>query len=404
MLNMTYEYKLEPTLSQAQAFDHWLEVCCKVWNYALRERKDWYNSRSCAINACSMKAEYIIPADAPRPNFAVQCKSLTTARQGNSELKTVHSQVLQQVLKQLEKAFTSMWESGFGFPRFKKKGRMRSFLFPTPNKTVVVGNKINLPSIGLVKFRDSRPIPDGFAVKQIRIVKRASGYFAMLSLSLDVFIPSAMPHGHALGIDLGLEKFLATSDNELVARPKFFLDAQRKLKSLQKVVSRKRIGSKNWQKAQKKVARYHQHISDSRKDFHFKTAHHLCNQAGMIFAEDLNVKAMSRGMLCKHTLDAGFGQFLSILEYMCFKEDIFFLKVDKNGTSQTCPQCQTHTGKKPLSLRIHQCPECGYEVDRDVAAAQVVVQRGLAAVGHTVKMLSEGKATRLPVMKESHAL
>ena len=109
---MTYEYKLEPTPSQAQTFDHWLEVCRKVWNYALRERKDWYNSRSCLINACSLKTEYIIPADAPRPNFAVQCKSLTTARQNNPELKSVHSQVLQQVLKQLEKAFTSMWESG----------------------------------------------------------------------------------------------------------------------------------------------------------------------------------------------------------------------------------------------------------------------------------------------------
>jgi putative transposase len=404
MLNMTYEYKLEPTPSQAQTFDHWLEVCRKAWNYALRERKDWYNSRSCAINACSLKAEYVIPADVPRPNFAVQCKSLTTARQNNSELQSVHSQVLQQVLKQIEKAFTSMWESGFGFPRFKKQGRMRSFLFPTPNKTVVVGNKINLPSIGLVKFRESRPIPDGFVVKQIRVVKRASGYFVMLALALDVNIPDSMPHGHPLGIDLGLEKFLATSDNELVARPKFFVDAQRKLKSLQKVASRKRIGSKNWQKAQRKVARYHQHISDSRKDFHFKTAHHLCNQAGMIFAEDLNVKAMSKGMLCKHTLDAGFGQFLSILEYVCFKEDVFFLKVDKNGTSQTCPQCQTHTGKKPLGLRVHSCPECGYEVDRDVAAAQVVVQRGLAAVGHTVKMLSEGKVTRLPMMKESPSL
>jgi putative transposase len=146
MLNMTYEYKLEPTPQQAQTFNQWLEVCRKVWNYALRERKDWYNSRSSVINACSLKSEYT--ADTSRPNFAVQCKSLTTARQNSPELKFVHSQVLQQVLKQLEKAFTAMWESGFGFPRFKKQGRMKSFLFPAPNKTVVVGNKINLPSIG----------------------------------------------------------------------------------------------------------------------------------------------------------------------------------------------------------------------------------------------------------------
>jgi putative transposase len=233
-------------------------------------------------------------------------------------------------------------------------------------------------------------------VKQIRIVKRASGFFAMLVLQCDVEIPKATPHGHALGIDLGLEKFLATSDYDLVPRPRFFVDAQGKLKSLQQELKHKKPGSKNWRKTQQKVARHHQHISDSRKDFHFKTAHHLCDRAGMIFAEDLNLKAMSRGMLCKHTLDAGFGQFLSILEYVCFKRGVAFLKVDPNGTSQTCPNCQTHTGKKPLSLRVHSCPECGYETDRDVAAAQVVAQRGLAAVGLTVKMLSEGKAIRLP--------
>jgi len=273
---------------------------------------------------------------------------------------------------------------------------MRSFLFPTPKKQTVIGNHIHLPIIGKVKFRQSRPVPDGFVVKQIRVVKRASGYFAMLVLQCDVEIPNAKPHGHALGIDLGLEKFLATSDYELVPRPRFFVDAQRKLKLLQKKLKHQKLGSNNWRKAQQKVARHHQHISDSRKDFHFKTAHQLCDQAGMIFAEDLNLIAMSRGMLCKHTLDAGFGQFLSILEYVCFKRGVAFLKVDANGTSQICPNCQTHTGKKPLSLRIHSCAECGYETDRDVAAAQVVAQRGLAAVGLTVKMLSEGKVTRLP--------
>ena len=166
-------------------------------------------------------------------------------------------------------------------------------------------------------------------------------------------------------------------------------------------VSRKKLGSNNWRKAQAKVSRLHEHISNTRKDFHFKIAHHLCNSAGMIFAEDLNLKAMSRGMLCKHTLDAGFGQFLNILEWVCSKRDVFFAKVDANFTSQTCPNCQTHTGKKDLSERVHSCPHCGYQTDRDVAAAQVVMQRGLVAVGHTVLMLSEGKVVGLPMKKES---
>lgn len=101
----------------------------------------------------------------------------------------------------------------------------------------------------------------------------------------------------------------------------------------QQRVSSKLKGSNNWRKAQAKVAKFHEYISNSRKDFHFKTAHYLCNQACMIFAEDLNLKAMSKGMLCKHTLDASFGQFLSILEWVCFKRDVLFLKVDANFTS-----------------------------------------------------------------------
>jgi putative transposase len=100
---------------------------------------------------------------------------------------------------------------------------------------------------------------------------------------------------------------------------------------------------------------------------------------------------MSAGMLCKHTLDAGFGQFLNILSHVCFKRGVYFAKVDANGTSQTCPNCGVVTGKKDLSQRVHKCPECGYETNRDVAAAQVVMQRGTTSVGQIEKKLGEGK-------------
>ena len=105
----------------------------------------------------------------------------------------------------------------------------------------------------------------------------------------------------------------------------------------------------------------------------------------MIFAEDLNLKAMSSGMLCKHTLDAGFGQFLNILDFVCWKRGVYFERVDPDLTSQTCPKCQTVTGKKELMTRVHSCRSCGYTTDRDVAAAQIVAQRGVVAVGRTVQ-------------------
>ena len=401
MLTLTYEYQIRPNRQQEEQMFFYLETCRKVYNYALAERKAWINSRSCAVNACSIRHEYIMSADAPKPSYHWQCKSLAAAKKDIPELASPHTHVLQQALRTLEASFVAMWERGHGFPRFKKSGRMRSFLFPQMGVNPVQGNKLKLPKIGTVKMRLSRPIPEGFELKQVRIVKKASGWFAMLCLQLGVSVPDAMPHGHSLGIDLGLLSFLATSDNETIARPKFFVDAQRKLKLLQKRVSSKIKGSNNWRKAQAKVSLLHEHISNTRIDFHFKTAHHLCNSAGMIFAEDLNLKAMSRGMLCKHTLDAGFGQFLNILKWVCSKRDVFFAKVDANFTSQTCPNCQTHTGKKDLNERVHSCPHCGYKTDRDVAAAQIVMQRGIVAVGHTVLKLSEGKDISLPMKKES---
>ncbi|GBF82049.1 zinc ribbon domain-containing protein [Aphanothece sacrum] len=95
---------------------------------------------------------------------------------------------------------------------------------------------------------------------------------------------------------------------------------------------------------------------------------------------------MSRGMLCKHTLDAGFGVFLESLKHVAWKRDVYFEKVDANFTSQICPNCSVVTGKKELSQRVHDCSHCGFLTDRDVASAMVVEQRGLAALGLGVKL------------------
>ena len=379
MIILSYEFKLKPAPEQIQALDQWLEVCRRVWNHALRERKDWFNSRSCEINACSLHHEYIIPAFAPRPTYALECKSLTAAKKVYPDLKVPHSQVLQQTLKILETAFVSMWERGFGFPRFKKLGRMRSFVFPQMDSSCLVDRYIALPKIGKVEMILHRPIPEGFDLKQARIVKRASGYYVMLSLQCDVNVPTTMPHGEPIGIDVGLNAFVATSEGELVTRPRFYVERLRELKLLQRRLKQKKKGGKNWYKLNCRIALLHEHISNIRKDWHFKIAHHLCNSSGMIFAEDLNLKGLARGMLSKHILDAGWGQFLNILSWVCWKRDVYFAKVNCNGTSQTCPRCGANTPKN-LSMRVHLCPECQYQTHRDVAAAQVVKKRGILSI------------------------
>ena len=228
MLILSYQYKLRPTTEQASAIDEWLGICRSVYNYGLRERKDWVNSRKCLIDRCSIVSEYIIPPDAQRPTYARQCKSLTSAKPTNPNLKIPQSQVLQQTLKQLEAAFVNMWERGFGFPRFKKQ--MRSFVFPQVKPDAVNGNTIDLPKIGKVEFHNSRDIPDGFICKQIRVIKKASGYYVSVSIQCDVDIPDVMPHGYAIGIDLGLNSFIATSENQFVKGHKFFKESEGQLR------------------------------------------------------------------------------------------------------------------------------------------------------------------------------
>ena len=160
-------------------------------------------------------------------------------------------------------------------------------------------------------------------------------------------------------------------------------EAERNLKLLQKRVTRKKIALKNRKISAEKVALLHEYVANCRKNWHRKLSHQICDNAGMVFVEDLNLVGPKAAMLGKHCLDAGFGQFFNILEQTCFKRGLYFQKVDGNKTSEICPNCLKETGKKELSERVYSCHHCAYTTDRDVAAAQVVLKRGLAAVGQT---------------------
>jgi putative transposase len=200
---------------------------------------------------------------------------------------------------------------------------------------------------------------------------------------------------HAIGLDVGLESYLATSDDELIDNPRLFVKASGKLKWLQQKLKRKKKGSRRWHLIQHRIAKLYEHVTKSRKDFFLKLAHYLCNQADSIFAEALNLKALGRSRLAKYCLDAAWGEFLSILSWVCFKRGKYFAKVEAKQTSQICLHCGVHTGKRPLSQRTHSCPHFGYQTHRDVAAAQVVLNRDVASTsGQGGKMLVEGPCCR----------
>ncbi len=306
------------------------------------------------------------------------------------------------------------WEAfkkrGFGFPRFKKYGQFRSFLFPQFKDDPLTGYQIKLPKIGSVLIELHRPIPEGFVIKQVRVLSRARGtkWYVVITVQSNVEVPNPLPKGRGLAIDIGLENFLTTSDNFTVKRSLFFRDLQSRLKELQRKASRKKRvrnsasqaeckthsrqkGSKNWEKAQIKVAKLHHKIANSRKNFHFQVAHQLCDQGDMIFVEDIDFRVSAKGFLGKSMLDGGFGQFRTILKWVCWKRDKFFAQVDHKYSSQICPNCRTHTGKKPLSQRQHICPECNYQTTRDHAAAEVLLQRGLNVIQEVRMDVAERK-------------
>jgi putative transposase len=387
MLTLTYRYRIYPQAAQQQELIEWMDVCRNAYNYGLRQIKDWCNSRSSLIDRCSTKAEYIMGADIPFPNEAVQHSALPGAKKEFPRLALVPSQVLQQTIKQLHRSWEGFQKLGHGFPRFKKYGQFKSLLFPQFKQSPVVGTGLLLPKLGLVKVNLHRPIPDGFVVKQVRILKKADRWYASIALQCDVNVPEPTPHGHPIGVDIGLEKFLATSDGVLVKPPKFFKSLQSRLKVLQRRLGRKKkrcFGkvqqpSKNYEKARIKVALVHHQIDNTRKDFHFQQAHALCDAGDMVFMEDLDYRVMAKGMFGKQMLDGGFGAFRTIVKYVCWKRGNFFGVVNARGTSQECPECGA-TVKKDLSVRVHGCPECGFTTDRDVAAGQVIRNRGIKLI------------------------
>nr|WP_206688606.1 RNA-guided endonuclease TnpB family protein [Cyanobacterium stanieri] len=386
---MTYQYKLKLNRQQIQEVEHILDVCRSVYNFALSERKAWYNSRKSPIDRCSLFAEYIIPADTPYPSYNNQAKNLTIAKKTNQDLKSVNAQVLQQTLKTLDKAFSDMKAKGYGFPRFKKQ--MKSFVFPAMLKNCLAQGKFKLPQLGWLNIKQSRNYPTGFEPKQARIVKKATGYYLMIVFQSQESCPDAPVGKTSLGIDAGIESFVATDKGELIKSPRFLLQAQSQLKLLQRRLKHKTKGSNNWLKLQNKIARLHDKVANTRRDWHFKLANYLCDLTDNIFVEDINFVSWSRGIVRKQSLDSGIGQFINeILPYVCWKRGKFYLKVDKDGTSQECSNCGNHTGKKQISERIHNCQYCGYTAPRDVVSAEVIKNRGLIAVGHTVNKNAYG--------------
>lgn len=355
------------------------------YNYLLADRFNWYEENRSPVNSCPLVCH--LPILRENPDYYSQKRTLPSLKKDRPWYQDIHAHVLQDCVKRVDLAFKRYLKGDCngkrsGRPRFKGKVRYRSLTFPSLGKNPINGNLLKLPKFGWVKMIYHRPIPEGFTVKTATVTRKADGLYVTLSIQ-DNKVPDIIPIDEVsspVGIDMGLKSFLVKSNGTDVKIPQYYRKAQKRLKKIQKAVSRKKKGSNNRRKAIAKLGKVHKKVADTRKDFHFKTAKELLDNHDLIAHEKLNIKGLAKSRLAKSVLDAGWGQFLSILAAKAANAGLLTVAVNPRNTSQDCSNCG-HKVPKTLRDRIHSCPHCGYVADRDVNAARNIL---ILAVGHSV--------------------
>ena len=358
-----FKYRIYPTNVQAQVIDQTIRLCQQLYNAALEHRRYLYKHGGISVN------------------YYDQANELSEIKNALPEYKSVHSQVVQDALKRLDKAYKNTFRrlklgEKPGFPRFQSFRRYNSFTYPQSGFSLT-GSHLQLSKIGSVKVKLHRAMVG--KIKTCTIVRKNDRYY--VCFSADVEEEQAVPLTYQdVGIDMGIKEFCITSDGVLMPNPKNYRKAEAKLKKQQQSVSRKKKGSRRRKKAIAVLARTHEHVLNQRKDNACKVAKKLIDRYDTICREDLQIANMVKNhKLAKSISDAGWGLFFTILDAKAKQvPGKRVIAVNPKFTSQICSRCGVIV-KKTLAVRVHKC-ECGLVIDRDINAAINILNRGLALV------------------------
>lgn len=362
---ISLRYRIYPNKEQESKLEATLTTCRYLYNNALAERIEKYK------------------ADKTSVSYVDQANHLSKNK--NEYQSKVHSQVLQDTLKRLDKSFKRFFDGlkkgvRVGFPRFKAENRFRSFCYPQSGFRVVNdGSHIRLSKIGDVKLRLSRPVEG--KVKTCIVIKDVDQWFVVLTCEQEQK-KQTQTNKPSVGIDVGIEKLATLSDGSIIENPRTLVKTQAKLAKAQRSLSKKKKGSSNRAKQRIKVAKLHRKIRRQRDDFMHKTSTYLAKTYGEIVFEDLNVKGMLKNhCLAKHISDASWNKLIQLTTYKAESAGGRVVKVDAKNTSQNCSGCGEKVSKT-LADRIHCCPFCGLEMDRDLNAAINIKNRAGSARIH----------------------
>lgn len=378
-----FKYQLKISTTNARILSCIAGSCRFVYNKALDMQKKRY------------------AAGEKKLTYPELCQALTVWKNDNelTWLNRSPSQALQQSLKDLERAYQNFFSKRADFPRFKKRGVRDSFRYPQGVKLDEGNNRIFLPKLGWVQYRNSREVEGD--ISNVTISRSCDKWYVSIQTEREVadVIHSSTTE---VGMDVGVVR-LATLSDETIFEAIDVKKDQKRLSAYQKKLSRKKKWSKNWKKAVTKVSRVHQKIRRKRENYLHQTSHIISKNHAMIYLEDLQIKNMTKSAkgsietpgrnvkaksgLNKAILTQGWYELRRQIEYKQLWRGGYAIAVPAKNTSRTCPECYYVSAENRCTQSLFVCMQCRYENHADLVGAINVARAGRArlACGETVQ-------------------
>jgi putative transposase len=376
-MNYNYRYRLRPPDALEKRLAWTVDTCRQVYNHFLHRL-----NRNDDTSAYSEQ------------------KRLPDLKKWSNDLKSVHSKVLQKVVQRLYDNLSTLRgrkNNGYHIGTLKWKGQSeyRSFTYSQSGfelKNTSGRARLWLSKLGEISLTFHRDLPDNAEIKTVTVKREPTGKWYAIVGDETPDAPSEKPETptKCVGIDMGILKYAHDTDGTAVGS--FDLSDERKrLERAQRNLFRKLHGSNNWEEQRRVVAERHADLKNKRHDFLDKLSNYYAREYDFVAVEDLDTKGLVElPGNSQNRAGAAWGTFLRMLEYKCEREGTHFVAVNPRGTTKVCASCGVST-EKPLWVREHSCPACGFEADRDANAAWNILSRGIK------KRLGAGRSESTPV-------